>query len=329
VRLFWKIAVSVACLALAGGGAALWWARSAKTHEQEVAEEAQACRIRAEQSDAKAEADLGYRYSHGEGVPQDYGEALKWRQKAADQGYPDGEDGLAFMYMEGQGVQQDYGAALGWYRKAAAQGDAKGENALGLMHSQGQGVPQDYGEALKWLQKAVDQGYATAEYNLGNMYYYGRGVQQDRAEAQRWYRKAADRGDEYALRVLGESLTASRKLSLWITAFFGLWLSLSFLSLNSFEPNKSLGDFRQRIKTGTGVLCLCSAWLGWYGYTHHMIRCWSCGPNAFTWLYWLLSGLVLASLFFIVLSARKPGDEHDEMGAGETGARSEGQTGPQ
>ena len=45
------------------------------------------------------------------------------------------------MYHNGQGVPQDYKEAMKWYRLAADQGDAWAQNALGLMYESGQGVP--------------------------------------------------------------------------------------------------------------------------------------------------------------------------------------------
>jgi len=41
-----------------------------------------ALRRRAEQGDAQAQYDLGYAYDKGQGVPQDYVEAYKWRKLA-------------------------------------------------------------------------------------------------------------------------------------------------------------------------------------------------------------------------------------------------------
>ena len=40
----------------------------------------------AEQGDALAQYNLGFMYSNGEGVPQDYAEAVKWYRMAAEQG---------------------------------------------------------------------------------------------------------------------------------------------------------------------------------------------------------------------------------------------------
>jgi TPR repeat protein len=47
-------------------------------------------------------------YDNGLGVDRDYAEAMKWYQKAADQGNAIAEGDVGFMYDNGQGVQQDY-----------------------------------------------------------------------------------------------------------------------------------------------------------------------------------------------------------------------------
>ncbi|WP_304666925.1 tetratricopeptide repeat protein, partial [Neisseria bergeri] len=68
---------------------------------------------------------------------------------------------------QGQGVRQDYAQAVQWYRKAAEQGYAGAQVNLGLMYEQGQGVRQDYAQAVQWYRKAAEQGYAGAQVNLG------------------------------------------------------------------------------------------------------------------------------------------------------------------
>ena len=74
------------------------------------------------------------------------------------------------MYAEGQGVPQDYAEAVGWFRKAAEQGDAGAQFNLGLMNKKGQGLPQDCAEAVRWFRKAAEQGDAGAQANLGLMH---------------------------------------------------------------------------------------------------------------------------------------------------------------
>ncbi len=46
-------------------------------------------RLAAEQGDAVAQYNLGVKYAQGEGVSEDYAEAIKWWRLAAEQGkYP-------------------------------------------------------------------------------------------------------------------------------------------------------------------------------------------------------------------------------------------------
>ncbi len=80
---------------------------------------------------------------------------MKWFHKAADQGNAGAQNNLGLMYANGQGVPQDYAEAVRWYRKAAEQGYASAQTNLGVMYSKGQGVPQDYAQAHKWYNLAA------------------------------------------------------------------------------------------------------------------------------------------------------------------------------
>jgi len=48
------------------------------------------------------------KFSFGHGVPQNYGEALKWYKKAAEQGLAFAQLNLAAMYKKGEGVLKNY-----------------------------------------------------------------------------------------------------------------------------------------------------------------------------------------------------------------------------
>ncbi len=76
----------------------------------------------AEQGDAEAQCNLALLYGRGEGVKQDYKEAVKWLRKAAEQGDPEHQYSLGSVYYNGEGVEQDAKEALKWCRKAAEQG---------------------------------------------------------------------------------------------------------------------------------------------------------------------------------------------------------------
>jgi TPR repeat protein len=64
------------------------------------------------------------------------------------------------MFDDGQGVKQDYAEAMRWYRAAANQGHADAQCNLGIMYKNGQKVKQSDCEAMRWYRKAADQGHA-------------------------------------------------------------------------------------------------------------------------------------------------------------------------
>ena len=62
---------------------------------------------------------------------------------------------LGFMYENGFGVPQNYAAAAELYQSAAAQGDAFAQSRLGLSYDKGHGVPQNMVLSYKWLDLAA------------------------------------------------------------------------------------------------------------------------------------------------------------------------------
>jgi TPR repeat protein len=82
---------------------------------------------------------------------------VKWYRLAADQGNDSAQFTLGLMYANGQGVPQDYAEAVRSFRKAADQGLAHAQFNLGARYVQGQGVPQDYVSAHMWLSLSAAQ----------------------------------------------------------------------------------------------------------------------------------------------------------------------------
>ncbi len=154
--------------------------------------------LAAEQGEAQAQYVLGSMYFEGRGVPQVYSEAFKWFSLAAEQGYAAAQNSLANMYVDGKGVPKDYSKALKWVRMAAEQGDADAQNNLARMYALGRDVPKDYSKALKWVRMAAEQGNAVAQNGLGKFYSNGHGVAKDYVQAHMWYNLAAAQGHEAA-----------------------------------------------------------------------------------------------------------------------------------
>jgi hypothetical protein len=56
----------------------------------------------------------------GEGVPQDYAQAMRWYRKAADQGFTEARDNIGYLYAHGLGVPQDCALATKWTGRVAS-----------------------------------------------------------------------------------------------------------------------------------------------------------------------------------------------------------------
>lgn len=89
-------------------------------------------------------------------------------------------------YDDGDGVDQNYYEAVKWYKLAANQGHARAQNNLGLLYFNGFGVYQDYREASRCYLSAANQGCVNAMTNLGCCYAQGLGVDQSFEEAAFW-----------------------------------------------------------------------------------------------------------------------------------------------
>lgn len=162
-----------------------------------------------------AQVYLANAYLQSKGVPLDYGEAMHWMRKAAENGYRQAQVNLGSMYRDGQGTPQNYGEAMYWYRKAADQGSAVAEGMIGRLYFHGSGVIRDYTEAATWFRRGAEEGVPVAQWDLGMMYYHGYGVSKDLATARAWIQKAAARGYAPAKEMLvkldaaGDSVTAN------------------------------------------------------------------------------------------------------------------------
>jgi TPR repeat protein len=94
---------------------------------------------RSNPGNADAQANLGWHYATGDGVPKDLSKAAELYQKAADQGNAMAQNNLGELYQTGDGVPKDLGKAAALYQKAADQGTADAQDSLGQLYETGQG----------------------------------------------------------------------------------------------------------------------------------------------------------------------------------------------
>ncbi len=107
-----------------------------------------------------AAASLGADFATGVSAYQkgDYATAAKEWRPLAEQGSPEAQFNLGLLYADGQGVPQDYSEAITWFQRSAAQDYAKAQLNLGALYSSGKGVKRDYVQAYKWFNVCAAKG---------------------------------------------------------------------------------------------------------------------------------------------------------------------------
>lgn len=89
---------------------------------------------------AQMQYELGMRYISGNGVPQNYQDAIRWLRKAADQRCAPALNRLGVCYEKGLGVPKNPKTAVSFYRKAANLGDADSQISIATCYLNGSGL---------------------------------------------------------------------------------------------------------------------------------------------------------------------------------------------
>lgn len=140
----------------------------------------------------------GLSYENGDGIGQDYLEAMTWYTKAAEAGNADAMNNIGYMYENGRGIERDVSTAMDWYRKAAELGNSSAMSNIGALYYTGTGVEQDYQAAMNWFLRSAENGNTEVLYLIGSMFDKGLGVPKDMEKATEYYTKAAENGDSEA-----------------------------------------------------------------------------------------------------------------------------------
>ena len=74
---------------------------------------------------------------------KDYAEAMRLYRQAAAMGNATAEANVGFLYAKGYGVPQDYAQSVHWYLMAAEKGQREAQHNLALKYWNGQGVAKD------------------------------------------------------------------------------------------------------------------------------------------------------------------------------------------
>jgi TPR repeat protein len=100
---------------------------------------------------AEQKSNPGFDMLFRMGIQYVEGTDVKQVLKAAQLGYSPAQYYVGTMYLQGQGVGQNFQEAMNWSLKAGEHGGNGARYNIGIMYANGQGVTRDYVEAYTWL----------------------------------------------------------------------------------------------------------------------------------------------------------------------------------
>ena len=146
----------------------------------------------AEGGSVEAQSDLGIRAW----LRENYAEAVKWLQPAAEKGNAGALFCMANMLMNGNSaIAKDEVKAFQYYSKASEQGNLRAMYELGRCYYYGLGTSIDYNMAFKLFSNASQNGSDDMWLELGNCYLEGNGVGKDVNKAIECYKRGIEKTD--------------------------------------------------------------------------------------------------------------------------------------
>ena len=173
------------------------WLKKAAEHEA------------AQQENGCAQYYLGKMYLLGEDTERDIEEAVKWFEKASENGNQYAQYQLGKIYLTGINGNQNMKKALEWLKKSAEQNNQYAQYMLGKIYMNGVGVEKNLQEAVKWYEKSAEQENGYAQYYLGKIYLQAG----DMEKAGEWIGKAIGNRNEAAIHLYVNEATKLGKIS--------------------------------------------------------------------------------------------------------------------
>lgn len=162
---------------------------------------------KAESGDAEAQAEVANLMMYlgrsvtvpGIDSEDEFKEAVKWAQKAADNGSGEGCWILGLAYEHGRGVKEDLNLAIEYFEKGVNLGHAKCMGNLGAIYMNGQVKGKTKEDGFRLMKKAAELGDVHSMKNVGSCYQFGNGVDDSMRKAVYWYEKYLEHEEDEEL----------------------------------------------------------------------------------------------------------------------------------
>ena len=144
----------------------------------------------ADHSETKAYIDANFKNGH---FADEY-EFMECLKGFAEEGNPMMQHIFGLCLIIGYGCEENPHEALKWWNKAAEQGEICSQRCLwGNYYYGSTGIRKNYKKAVHWLEKAALQNDDESQFMLGVCHYNGQGVQKSREKAFECFKMAAER----------------------------------------------------------------------------------------------------------------------------------------
>lgn len=99
-------------------------------------------------------------------MKQDFDAAATWYRQAGEAGHPKAMFELARFYTRGLSVERDFVEAVKWIERAANQGMFEAQWRMGEIYKTGgQGIEEDIKKAMMWFERAEKGGNLNSDYD--------------------------------------------------------------------------------------------------------------------------------------------------------------------
>lgn len=153
----------------------------------------------AKAGDGFAQNDLGYYYLEN----QNYEEAIKWFEKAAEKDLNNAYFNLGLCCLNGLGTGKDIEKAISYFSKSYEKGKSDAALLLGYIYLNKELDCFDPQKSIHWFEQAAKHNKPQADYIIGSLYLTGDVVEKNDTLAFQHIKQAAYQGDPNAQFHLG------------------------------------------------------------------------------------------------------------------------------
>ena len=155
----------------------------------------QILRAQSDEGNAEAKFFLGALYYSGQGVEQDFSEAVKLFKESSNSGYTSATYNLGVIYAKGRGVDVDEDKAIKFYEKAAIGGLDRAQYVYATWLRDGKAIEKNEPLAMEFFKRSSLQNYGPGLLEVAKGYENGLSGRRDYREAVKLYRQARAHDD--------------------------------------------------------------------------------------------------------------------------------------